>query len=161
MTHKLTQFFIGAAMLAGIATADTDLFAKLSNGAMSDKSEGITELSREQKAKVVGGYIVQRTAFFTGLDGDFTNPRIFQTGIFIRLEPDEIKYFSTLDTKNDRLAMITHYHYNTKGYTNNFYLYSNMTGKMRTLPWNDLLTTIWKKEKEMAQKRNDTLRFVK
>ncbi|MDE6978636.1 MAG: hypothetical protein K2O85_03605 [Helicobacter sp.] len=58
MTKNLTKIFMSAALFAGIATADTDLFAKLSNGAMSDKDAGIVELSREQKAKVVGGYYV-------------------------------------------------------------------------------------------------------
>ncbi len=40
MTKGITQFFMGAALLAGVATADTDLFAKLSNGTMSDKDAG-------------------------------------------------------------------------------------------------------------------------
>lgn len=67
MTKKITQFFIGAAMLAGIASADTDLFAKLSNGTMSDKSEGITELTREEKQHIKGGvyYAETRYAFDT------------------------------------------------------------------------------------------------
>ncbi|MDE7317105.1 MAG: hypothetical protein K2N12_05180 [Helicobacter sp.] len=88
MTHKLTQFFMGAAMLASVATADTDIFAKLSNGAMSDKSEGITELSREQKAKVVGGmyyfYLPGESTQF----GNIYNPT-YQRAIGIQMHNEE------------------------------------------------------------------------
>ena len=91
MTKGITQFFIGAALFAGIATADTDLFAKLSNGAMSDKSEGITELSREQKAKVVGGYYVIETSKFNYRDGGVIYPYSYQTGIVFSLSNHEMR----------------------------------------------------------------------
>ncbi len=163
MTKNLTKIFMSAALFAGIATADTDLFAKLSNGAMSDKDAGIVELSREQKAKVVGGYTVSRTMLFTGFDGDFTHPKKYQTGLFINLNQDEIKnhFNGVLFPNNETLVMITRYHYNTRGYTNDFYIYSKISGKTRTLPWNNLLTTILYKEKDMAEKRNYSMRFIK
>ena len=88
MTHKLTQFFMGAAMLASVATAATDIFAKLSNGAMSDKSEGITELSREQKAKVVVSmyyfYLPGESTQF----GNIYNPT-YQRAIGIQMHNEE------------------------------------------------------------------------
>ena len=88
MTKNLTKIFMSAALFAGIATADTDLFVKLSNGAMSDKDVGIAELSREQKAKVVGGmyyfYLPSESTQF----GNIYNPT-YQRAIGIQMYNEE------------------------------------------------------------------------
>ncbi|MDE7317818.1 MAG: hypothetical protein K2N12_08855 [Helicobacter sp.] len=156
MTKGITKFFIGAALCAGIATADTDLFAKLSNGAMSDKDAGIAELSREQKAKVVGGYYVIETSFFNRRDGGYS----FQTGMIFR--PSTAQEYSLLsyvmDVNTEDIVMLTRYNYIPGGYNYQFVIVDDRTGRMKRTVWGAGPADILGKYAQQAQRHNARLR---
>ena len=156
MTKGITKFFIGAALFAGVATADTDLFAKLSNGAMSDKSEGITELSREQKAKVVGGYYAYETSFFNYRDGGYS----FQTGMIF--QPSTNQEYSLLsyviDINTEDIVMLTRYNYSSRNYNYQFVAVDYKTGRMKRTVWGAGPADILGKYEQQAQRHNARLR---
>lgn len=175
MTHKLTQFFMGAAMFASVATADMDIFAKLSNGAMSDKSEGIVELSREQKAKVVGGYILYAAPRFNYRDGSLYRPNSYQTGVVFSLSYDEFKnsyaclgdscttqnyyrYATLVNPANEGLLMLTRYNYNPRGYNHQFAVVDMSSGKIKRTTWGAAAADILRVYGKTVENHNASIR---
>ncbi|MDE6979309.1 MAG: hypothetical protein K2O85_07055 [Helicobacter sp.] len=160
MTKGIMQFFMGAALFAGIATADTDLFAKLSNGAMSDKGEGITELSKEQKAKVVGGLYVIETSFFNYREGGVVYPYSYQTGIIFRTDNSDSRLLGyAMDVNREDLVMLTRYNYNPGSYNFQFVIVDRASGRMKRTTWGSGPAYILKNYEAQAKSHNASIRF--
>ncbi|MDE7317110.1 MAG: hypothetical protein K2N12_05205 [Helicobacter sp.] len=139
-TKGITKFFIGAALFAGIATADTDLFAKLSNGAMSDKDAGIAELTLEEKKQIRGGmyyveptlyvYAPNRTGLLLSCDYGCTDneSRWYQQGV--RAGFERIVLVTTYQTKLNGQEYYTHEFHITNKMENKGKLYRQVWGKV-------------------------------
>ena len=156
MTKGITKFFIGAALFAGIATADTDLFAKLSNGAMGDKSEGITELTLEEKKHVKGGMYYTETRYA------FDTRNI--TGISFSCQygctDNESRWYQQgVRASFERIVLVTSYQTKLNGegyYTHNFYITNIMEqqGKLYRQVWGKVTEEILNQYKTTAQNLN-------
>ncbi|MDE7317103.1 MAG: hypothetical protein K2N12_05170 [Helicobacter sp.] len=161
MTKNLTKIFMSAALFAGIATADTDLFAKLSNGAMSDKDAGIAELSREQKAKVVGGYITHKTSKFNYRDGGVIYPYSYQTGMIVQPETaQEYNLFHNIvNFATEDIVMLTRYNYNPAGYNYQFVIADRASGKIKRNMWGAGAADMLQKVGVEGRLHNESVRF--
>ena len=156
MTKGITKFFMGAALFAGVATADADLFAKLSNGAMSDKGEGITELTLEEKKHVKGGmYHMEPTVYLYGSN---------RTGLLLSCEygctDDESRWYQQgVRASFERIMLVTTYQtkLNGEGYfTHEFRITNAMEekGKLYRQVWGKVTEEMLKQYRMVAEDLN-------
>ncbi len=127
---------------------------------MSDKSEGITELSKEQKAKVVGGFRVIETSFFNYREGGVVYPYSYQTGIIFRTDNSDSRLLGyAMDVNREDLVMLTRYNYNPAGYNFQFVIVDRASGRMKRTTWGSGPAYILGRYEGQGKSHNERVRF--
>ena len=147
---------MSAALFAGIATADTDLFVKLSNGAMSDKDAGIAELTLEEKKQIKGGMYYAEARY------SFNTRNI--TGISFSCQygctDNESRWYQQgVRAGFERIVLVTSYQTKLNGqgyYTHNFYITNIMEqqGKLYRQVWGKVTEEMLQQYRMVAEDLN-------